>query len=101
MSDSPLSLLTVDRILEEQEVIDEALEDLLILPTAVALRRSLELLKAYFSREEIFLTQVELDREAYRSHMDDQQRIVRIASVELNSLKMPAASSSLSNHCSS
>ena len=70
----------VDRIEEEQEEIDDALEDLLIFPTQNVLRRLVQRLENHFAHEEAFLKQWNVPSRDSDAQVQGQQRIMNLAS---------------------
>ena len=67
----------IDRIEEEQEEIDEALQDLLIFPTQDVLRRVVQLLERHFVQEETFVKDWSIPTKDRL--IQDQQSILKLA----------------------
>mmetsp|Transcript_5674 Transcript_5674/g.8614 ORF Transcript_5674/g.8614 Transcript_5674/m.8614 type:complete len:94 (+) Transcript_5674:125-406(+) len=91
--------ISSDTIDEKHEEIEESLEDLLIFPTQKGLRRSMDMIKAYFVFEATIMRKIGFRDEDYQSTMEDQRHILNNAVKELNKGTQLAASSSACESC--
>lgn len=77
---------------EKYEDIEESLENLLIFPTRKGLRRSFEMIEAYFIIEVEIMQQLGISEQKHQSILEDQEIIVNIAKDELSIHKQKGAS---------
>ena len=79
-----MEVVSSDTMDEKLEEIEDSFEDLLIFPTRKGLRRSMEMIEAYFALEVEMMRQWGLQNgRHYQSTMEDQQAILNIARNEL------------------
>ena len=69
---------------DHREEIEESLENLLIFPTREGLRRSIRMIESYFSLEMQLTKDKGVKEHQYNTIVEEQQRIVKIATDALD-----------------
>ena len=78
---------------DNREEIEESLEDLLIFPTREGLRRSIRMIESYFSLEVQLAKDKEVKEQQYETIVEEQRRIVKIATDALDRSQLVTSNS--------
>lgn len=78
---------------DNREEIEESLEDLLIFPTREGLRRSIRMIESYFSLEVQLAKDKGVKEQQYDTIVEEQRRIVKIATDALDRSQAVTSSS--------